>query len=816
MKFGFERYIFREDQIPPSERITTPPPVVEAELGKKLEGEENSERYKEKKVVRVFVARPKMSEQILASFDAASEGAEGNFDDVFFTKVLLAKKNQLSRNPGQIMPVGGDIRIDTENPEKSETAEEAALRKTLQETHVRLGTIKGFDGQIRYILSDPKGKKKFITQEFFFGEIYPTDRAFPIDPEEDKIEGFVEVDLENLADYLIDSDRVYGSFRLEDESIPQDPAVEFVDNRSVESLYDQLEETMWNTEIDKRLSVTKFFLKFMGMEENDTSRFLLLLEGIDPQTGKRDFTLHKERFAEFMRKASCLEGAREALAKAIDFSNFVKEIEPKEQPYVNPEKDEKPKKESSIEAQLRFIYTLVETNHDHNLYLEYAKENPKLAPFVEKIERFMTLLSGEEHGDSFSSSMMDSLRNVEDMSEKELEKFFMEAFFEEGTSVRDVKRRMQYVNSFIQSIVDRAIVPTVGSRYSRDSVSQMNEVSFASLGKLIKKAFAHRDSDIIKGFDQSENSEENTLLKKRLLFEARRKLFFLMAYEAVDDFYDEKVDEGSSPIEDLWKNFINRPGPKVSLSYENDSEGNLQNVVVHPKKEGEGSLRQETIVRRSSENFRYNFLSIVSPRVKTRESTYRKVVVKGMEDPEDIHDIFGRSITVLPDFDNPDYVTQISKRTINIDGQRVDCEDNVVVLDILEKFSRMPGVRIYKYKPTPKPGEKLKSSGAGGGGDVRLAKFYIEFEQDGQVYREEVQIFTPTKEKSAIYYEKQKKEDDRRYFLDRLLDTKSFRSFFELLFPTSLYGEPMHSMRQDSNHRKKNGKAKKELHEKEK
>jgi hypothetical protein len=153
--------------------------------------------------------------------------------------------------------------------------------------------------------------------------------------------------------------------------------------------------------------------------------------------------------------------------------------------------------------------------------------------------------------------------------------------------------------------------------------------------------------------------------------------------------------------------------------------------------------------------------------------------------------------------DTPKLYTRIKRdmsgyagRLLDNDGAPVQSIDEIEgVADVLEDILKSnPNVRIIKYKATPKKGEKIASSGPGGGARVRFAKCTVELEKDGALHQEELQIFSGSKDeasgkvRSAYFYRKEKELDDSKYKQKRLFDTNTFRSFVELLYPAAIYG----------------------------
>jgi 8-oxo-dGTP pyrophosphatase MutT (NUDIX family) len=776
-----------------SERLVPPPEMREAVEQKK--------KYRE--VVRVFMSQAKLSEDVMAQF--SSEKKRG-FSGLFFTKTLWAEKNAESKNPGQRMPVGGKI-------DPGETPEKAAAREMLEETHLRpVSMEKLSDESIQYTLTTPKEKKIPIRQQFYYAEVPPTDIPYPIDPEEDKIADFSQFDIGNLRhlispdeqiDGVVSSSDLLGSLRINAPGIEADVAIEFDQNSALpQDIFFSLEKQLWQAEIKKRLSVITEFIYFLDENLDDVKQEFPNLFAVEEYFGITknkdgsetfDISSHQKDFEKFWDKYSKIDDAEYVLAKAIDASNFEEEVTEKE-------------KESELEAQIRFLYTLVETHHSHNKYLDIAERNPNLASLVTDIRQFIAgISSNAEHSDVRSRSMSDVLHELDDFDDELVAELCKEAFLGNKTDA-DISKGLKYVNNFLGDVVNKAIRPVAKGLTASDAVAQFTEIKNADLATLARYAFGHNNTVDIEKYSVG-SSEDTNALRKRFIFEARRKLFFLIEFAHVDQYYDTVTERGVKPIEQLWGNIMTAPLYDVYTKDISDSSDGLQEIDILNSDERGGLQHKLRKIGKDDTAF----LASVHAREKTRPSLYRKCIIRPGEPVEKVHDIYGRSLTIAPQEENKEYVTQIDTREISIEDKTRKCTDNVPVLDILEKFSSMPGVTILQYKPTPQEGQSFKSDGPGGGGDIRFAKFYIQFDKEQEngervSYYEEVQIFSPDKDHSAFYFHDKKKEDDSTYFLDRLLDTKSLRSFVELLFPTSLYGKPIHHMRVDQNERQRNKK----------
>ena len=109
-------------------------------------------------------------------------------------------------------------------------------------------------------------------------------------------------------------------------------------------------------------------------------------------------------------------------------------------------------------------------------------------------------------------------------------------------------------------------------------------------------------------------------------------------------------------------------------------------------------------------------------------------------------------------------------------------------------------IKIKQFKELPKEGENMKSSGNGGGGKIRVCKFYIEHtDENNEVRVQEMQMFLPkqTTDGSWVSGEEDyeyKKKDDKGYAMKRLFTHGSTYSLIELFFPYYIYGDRMKAL----------------------
>jgi 8-oxo-dGTP pyrophosphatase MutT (NUDIX family) len=745
------------------------------------------ELEKPRDVVRAFIVQSKSVDRLQRELSEVTD-----FQNLFLTKVVFAEKSAKSeKNAGQLIPVGG--KVDA----KDKTPERAILREMLEETHLRPTKLKACAQDLDYTLKTPE-KDILIAQKFFIVDILPSDYAYPIDPEEDKIRQFHGLDLAQLGELFgrgeIENDgslvTLLGNLRLPIDEVEQDSSVVLAEEKKdiPFEIFTELSEELWKKEWRKREHVLSILFSTLEVEEEQViewmSQFKNAKTFFDFQILWRECLLSLEEKPDFEKH----------FLAAVDLSNFSEETE-KNLPA-----------ESQVESIIRFMYTLLNTRFDFDDYFEIAEQNPKLSDFVSKIRKFIDSVSSEKNGrGKLSHSLAEKVKLIPNIEEELLSHVFCEVFH---LSEDVVSQRLDRINKFINNIVDVGINPRVGAVYQRDLVSQITDISGAQLGRLLSYAFSLENPS---WGDEAGSGKDALLMKKRIVFEARRKLTLLFLFSEVDQSYAEVIKKGNEPIEKLVQGFLTLPQVRGEIVSLGNERGEIENILVNPK---EKSFRESAVIKKQETRFRrfkpgtrgIPFLVGNEVRTKQMDSVYRKVIVRGINDPKDIKDIYGRAFTIAPDQENPlskKYVSQREIRSLMIDGKLQNVNDFAPILDILEYYQNQPNVRVFQYKATPELGENTKSSGVGGG-EIRAAKFYIEHTDEKGITRfEEIQIFSSSEDgKSALYWQSKKKEDDERYFLDRMLDTKGLRSFLELMFPTAIYGEPIHAMIQDKKTRK--------------
>lgn len=760
----------------------------------------NPETQEVRRVVRAFIVQAKSLERIQEEFASLQDPR-----DLFLTKVLLAEKSKESqKNAGQVMPVGGKV----DSSDRSD--DQALLREILEETHLRPIEYEPLATPLQYSLQTPEAPIQ-IEQKMYVAKILPSDYAYPLHPEEDKIAKFHGLDLGQLgalySGEIIENDNskieLLGNLRLPIEGVSEDTLVKLDESQKQIPLevFDELSQSLSREEIKKRESVRKILFQTLPFDSEIQNEWNQKFQKV-----QENFFEYQNVWSECLTFLQTQHDFEKHFFAAVDLSNFQEEVE------------SSLPRQSEVESVIRFVYSLINTRYDFDKYFEVAKENVKLTNFVQKIESFFDILSNTgEKKDSLSQTLAEKAKHIEEFPEELLAHAFCESF---ELDEKNVASRLERINKFIASVVDTGIHPRVGGRYHKNLVSPISDISGAQLGKLIKYGFS------LDKPKWGKRTGKDVGLRKRMVFEARRSLSLLYLFTKVDEYYASVMEKGKQPLEELTEGCFTLPIHSAVLVVKENTQNELENVQILPGgtafEEIPGFV-QETKFREfihledsSEKKKKPSFWVGNEVRTKQMDSVYRKAIVRGSDDPASIQDIYGRSLTLVPDLNDREsekYLIQREKRNIFLDGKMQEVEDFAPVLDILEYYSQQKDVRVFKYKGTPKEGAKMVSSGVGGG-NIRAAKFYVEhceIKDEKKIFRyEEIQIFSPSEDgKTAVYWEKKKKEDDARYFLDRMLDAKGLRSFIELMFPTTIFGEPVYALQRDKRQRKRKHSKKK-------
>lgn len=552
--------------------------------------------------------------------------------------------------------------------------------------------------------------------------------------------------------------------------------------------------------------------------------------------------------SEFCGIYNSREDFNKVFIEAYDLSNFEEEVSFDDTKEVNP------LGKSQIEAILHFMYVQLEAENWSDDYLKIAKRNPQIKEYVERFEQFLQEATGGGMGavdESYSDDdkprqqlatkqeIFDDMDRNEEKAQK-VEEAFVRAF--DLGSVPEADARLSDIDALMQHIATNIMKPRTGHAHHHTTVDEFEAVKGFNLRDLIIIAFPNeserfaRLKEIYKDPKKPEDKEGIT----KLVLEARRKIAALYLLHKGDKKYDEAVkvvkrgEIEKSVYEPLYRGIVNR-----EVAYVKDG-GTIINIVPAEENRVGGEISTKKTKLRIIEGASGTKICVeVKGSPKDRTSFQIKQIIRGYE-PEQIHDVFRRAIAIVEPYnEHPDSVEtkRLFERMIervpvqaarwegdhfNADDLASGClplystnkekkilpagrrdyinEDSTevteaqCVLDLLKAIAQRPGVRIFDFKPTPLAGERLKSSGPGKGGDVRLAKWYVEHtDAKGTIRYEEVQVYSPTKEKGALYFLKIKEDDDADYALDRIFEVNkgARRSGIEMMFPEGVYNQSL-------------------------
>jgi len=770
------------------------------------------EQKKPREMSRVFVFQSKTTDQIRAELASGKTP-----DQLSFINLIFAEKSTDSISPNQLLPVGGSKRPG------DKSSLDTAKRRMLEETHLRPINIQKL-GNMDYDLKDPrKEEPENISATYYLAEVLPLDVAYSLNPQEDKIAGYHQIDLSTYRDEILqrgyhtvdvgsENERklpLIDSLRVAYKAGAQETSPNIIENISAQDVFQiqgKLVEELENKDFAKNQKILRHLVSLLDMDKHAIEYWEDEIDNakniIDTSKILKDLLAYAVKEV-YGGDASAVQ---DLFLAAFDLSNFEEEI------------SEKHAGRSHNEMVLRVVFSLLESKYNYDNYIELVKTNPDLANFANRLEKFINILSSDKSATDERQNLAHQLKGLDEVDPELVEEAFFEAFFDfipkNAEGKKQFERRINKTLSAIDSLLDEKIVrsklaPIVRDQYNERLLTQVGEIRNANIFTLMKYALPGVGLEEKRRFkadqDQSSGPQDKNMLH-RVVFEARRKLAMLFLLLETDEYYDEVIYTGTQEIQELWNDILEPPKVNCYLVEERNEDNELVNIETQFTMPESGNA--QTMAVRPFKDKIGNTTMLVGQtgRRKERESLFRKMIVRGYDRPEDVKDINGRSLVIMPAKDRP--VSDILKkeeRVIEVCGKdnngRLLCEDknfedHVAVLNIIEGLQKNKHVKILEYKPTNEPGTTFASGGAGGDGKIRLAKFYIQHtDSKGVIRTEEVQVFSPSADgHSGFYWEKKKKEDDENYDFERLLRTKGIHSFVEILFPARIYGKPIQNV----------------------
>jgi 8-oxo-dGTP pyrophosphatase MutT (NUDIX family) len=802
-------------------------------MSERISHREHRETKPQREVVRAFMVQSAFHRDIASHVRKKIKAGEDSIDAIagtsFMQVILMEKGPESTKNPGQLLPVGGNI-------DGKESPVQAIKREMQEETQLRAYKIQSI-GDMTYTHELKKGDVQDVHAQYFIADIAPSDHAFALHPEQDKSRSFPHLTYHELVTLWSEGSVDHAGTKkpmldsLWSTSVRNSSIVDTIPTKSTSEeegkMWRMMREVAAHMEVREREKKTRVIEHMRALLQIKSSE----KSAIDAQIQKKQIlsTMDIDVLDGWYRETLALLQAYtrsdtefvDIFLQATEMTNFEEEV-------VHAGASEQ-------EAALRFMMTLLDLDFERDTYLELAKKSSVLAPLVEQIAAFGTRLqkaAGENDASTLSQqSMLEAFAGI-DILEREVgiedtETFLRDTFREVcmGSEYKDqpidIGERLSHINTFLDEMYKE--MQHFGSKdFSVSELSLYDEIRNADLTSLLQYAVptprAHEYFKV-----QQVSSEK----KRGMVFEARRSIMLLMQFARYDAAYDATIERRNQPIQRIIAEAFPTSDKKVFVESWKSDEMLPNGMPGFRKRESatRNDVREDGQVevkelRTCEDDSGQRYFMTTHDRMKSRSSFYRKILVRGAVRPEELtSDVYARSIVLSSGTNEYPYRSERIKRTLpsypisDIHGEvprdtvikEFEDESAVfAVLDALVKSGADQGkeIRIIDFKPTPKPGQAIASSGAGGGAAIRLAKCYIEYiSPKGVRTREEIQIFTPTLnpetkevEIDAFAYEQQKKDDDHSYAVQRLLQTQGLRSVVELLWPYRIYGDIFRTM----------------------
>lgn len=720
-------------------------------------------------VVRVFLYQSRSVESIRDDED---------LNTIHFTNLVLLKKGG-SVNPGQLMPVGGRV-------QPGEPLAQAAARECVEETHLRTAkrSIRRVGTSQTYSFQHPKHGKVTNRVTYFKGKLSPPDLDIPyaLDVEEDKIEEFVYLSPAESEQLLLHSGQVEKAGQrlfIQDALSPnaeQRAAIQ-TESNEFERIIVASEAYIHHllTDARKKMMVIRAIYYHIPLDvlsapgrryvaamraardnpslqvESEWSIIWRRLTDLETNLKEnahdiiddvnaywrghiRHFTIDDVRtgfaYSDFGAK---LYGAFTYQHDAAT-GRFV--------PTYNLESG----------AGVPSVSLLLPLIVDERLRPDQQPDTQKMLmlasnPTGQRILRFLQLLR------------RDVIRRRAEQKAPASTAEIIAAAERRGLLTREFDQDYDMLASQLDTYFEK-LRDAAGLTDADAPVDQLNEIKGADLITLIEYAGASTD-ELLHNEQLPRITELETA--RVLRWEARRKLVLLLLLNDAYTIQQRCEKLGIAPIQAIEQAVQHDP---IFLPY----------------------ARHLRIVSRPGDD------------VKDLMSLLRKIIVRDqtvgkVDTLEMARDMYANSY-IFDDLPSE----ALAEQTVSVAPYSImDANDQpieplrapaVVVALIMSLLRAGKGsVSIERYKPLPPSGGRIESSGPGGKGDVRLFKFDIKHTAaDGARYRE-VQGYVPdpATNRSGTDEYARKKQDDRRYGVQRLFDTKGTRSFMELLYPAAVY-----------------------------
>lgn len=772
-------------------------------------GEKKLEIEKEKKPEQVFHLF------LLQSRDYRDINDEEDIRNMNFTNMLFVEKSGIV-NPNQLMPVRGSKR-------GQERFSEAIARESVQATHVRpvshsLVLLNEEDNPYKYsFYHQGKGMEVHNEALFLTGKILPEpyDQPYALEeegPEKESlnIKSYVRLSPKEVHELLEEGSVVTkdGQRHAVLDSLSPDPAAREknktqIDEKQRDEMAKEIERSLSFIEAAKKLDILRqislrIFNDLEGKPidlsdsplKKDDSRKKI------QELGKRYDNIafsDKEAVEPFITEVNLCWASQSAylnmdlIRQALYYSNLEAMVRKAAGVHYDTKKGRKISKFDIETGQgvptLSLIFPLLLREEPNSLLLKkelnmselfILGKNPQLLKLL-KILR--TLRKAEQEGVTDFQQIAAALEG-----EKLIDTRFIKDFPEMSEAIDEFFERLYKVTGVYNADPCEQIKQHPAKK---DSAEKEQELDLQTLLSYAGGSADYYQSHYIKPE------------KKRIVrWEAQRKLILMLLLADANQAYVTRTDRGLGAIERLENDFIKeKKDHTYTLEFNPiDNEGNrserYENVRIESRGEPKNLLDvlKKTIIRDSSAGTAIGY---------PYDIYARSYIFDDISEEDSALQTF--SIPVNPET-NDVFGVQINGKFVDsIQAPRPVAE---MIASLLRKGQ--DNIEIYAYKQALQPGQRFNSDSPGGAGMVRFTKFlicHIDKTQEPPIERfEEVQVYTPLYGadgkmiRNASDEYKNKKEDDKRYQIQRLFTTKGLRSFIELLFPAEIYGDQIRKM----------------------
>lgn len=717
-----------------------------------------------KKVVRVFLLQTNNGSLLQSNEDLKQFSA---------IDVIMSKKNDQAKNPSQIMPPGGNVNKSIKNGiTEDEDLYDAARREILEETHILMSDLKKLDAVQEYSFTNKDGIQH-REATFFVGQLYGMryDTPWPLDNEEDKIESFPQipsVEVEKLfqkGEYnnspLLDSLHTNEQYR---ESMGT-----YTNTRDVFRVQEELTTLVQKEEIKQKVKILNIIFAKKETHSDVYQKWKNIRTAVDTQTAENQRELYNQ--IEVFWQLHIIEIAE-------DYTEVQKAIAVADLEYVirdlvsNQQEGRKPF------TGLPTIHMMFSTLFGFDFtkdHMHLTQEHPHLKKLMsmarglwlysqtlvsvgsdrkEASKRLLKKIIGKHEGDVTKQDMFAYLQR---------EFGFAIDYNRESFAMLGEEVDMLFTELQVQSLVDP----------NKANLQQRNEVQGKNFDRLTELACSNSES--YAGY--------------QIKFEAQRKLLLVYLFTDIRAFHESVRLKGTQPLDDLESELEVKAGrPLQSAVRILSIKGKEYNVVIERNRKTIGSLLRKVLVRDiwdmdgNKNGYQY------------AQTEYNDIYRESYTFDE------GAMIdTEVAVYETPCVMTDGKKKLIT--AYKAPRVVHNFIQELVQKANqKTENISIDAFKELPEEGGTIESNGPGGGGSIRMCKFYVKHtDKDLIVRMREVQIFLPNKKEdgtviSGMVDFKNKKEDDDAYSMKRLFTQGHTYSLIELLFPHHIYGDQMKAL----------------------